>query len=114
MAMRFIEPANPVLNQTISTATPVQSSVFTLLSMSGATAAWIVSVGAGLTATFNLMVSLDNVNFYDSGMTLPSVSGSAKTFPVQYGGGFPYVLIQVTQSAGSGTVKITGFAKGGA
>lgn len=110
--MRSLQPTLPLLNQTISTSTPVQSSPLTLGYMAAAAAAWLVNVGSGLTATFQLMVSQDGINYYNSGQSLPTVSGSATIFPVQYSGAFPFALIQVTQSAGSGTVLITGSAKG--
>jgi hypothetical protein len=114
MTMRFIAPPNPVFNAVVSGSTPVQSLFFNMQGMFSAQACWIIAVGAGLTATFQVMVSKDGVNYYDSGEILPSVSGSALTFPAEYSGSFPFVLIQITPSVGSGSVVITGSAKGGA
>jgi hypothetical protein len=113
MTIRALVPSNPLLNQTVSGVTPIQSTVLNLQYMFSAQAAFLVSVGSGLTATFQIMVSLDNKNFYNSGTVLPSVSGSATVFPVAYSGAFPYVLMQVTPTSGSGTVTITATAKGG-
>jgi len=114
MAVRNITPPNPVLNTTVSSSTPVQSTPFSLEYIANPQVAYVVTVGAGLTATFQIMVSDDGVNYYNSGQVLPSVSGSATTFIAQYSGAFPWVLFQVTQSAGSGTVLVEGFAKGSA
>lgn len=114
MSVRQITPPNPVLSATVSTSTPVQSTAFILANMFSPQVAYIVTVGTGLTASFKIMVSQDGTNYYDSGQILPSVSGSATTFIAQYSGAFRYVLFQVTQSAGSGTVVVTGSAKGGA
>ncbi len=110
--MRSLNSKLPLLNQNITTSTPVNSSPFKMGFMASSQAAWVVNVATGLTATFKLMVSLDGSNYYDSGQILPNTIGAAKIFPVQYSGGFPFVLIQVIQSAGSGNVTITGSAKG--
>lgn len=114
MSMRFIRPSTPLFNALVASPTVAQSTPFILQAISSAAVAWLINVGAGLTATFNIMVSMDGINYYDSGTILPSVSGSAKIFPVSYSGGFPYALIQITPSAGSGIVTITGAAKGNA
>lgn len=114
MAMRFINPPDPILNQTISGSAAVQSSPLYLGGMASACAAWIVNVGSGLTAYFNLLISQDGLNWYDSGQVIPSVSGNPMIFPVEYGGAFPWVLIQVTPTSGSGSVVVSGFAKGAA
>lgn len=112
--MRFIAPPSPVFSATVSGTSPVQSVAFNMQGMFSAQASWIINVAAGLTASFQIMVSKDGVNFYDSGQILPSVSGSAKIFPAEYSGSFPWVLVQITPSSGSGSVIINGSAKGGA
>jgi hypothetical protein len=112
MAVRSNNPTKPVLNQTVSTSTPVKSAVLNMSFVAAPQVGYIVQVGAGLTATFNILVSIDNVLFVDSGQILPSVSGSALNFSAQYSGAFPYVLLQVTQSAGSGTVYVQACSKG--
>ena len=114
MSVRIIAPVNPVLDSTVSTSDPVQSSPFFLGGMFSPQVGYLVDVGAGLTADFQIMVSEDGVNYYDSGQILPSASGSAMTFIAQYSGAFPWVLFQVKQSAGSGSVIVRGSAKGGA
>lgn len=110
--MRSLIPTNPLLNESITGTSPVQSEAMSVAYMSAVDVTFLVIVGAGLTATFNILVSRDGVNFYDSGQILPSVAGSAKTFICEYSGGFPYVLMQVTPSTGTGNVEITGTAKG--
>lgn len=112
MAVRSNIPTQPLLNQTVSGGTPVLSIVTNLAFTANPQAGWIVQAGAGLTATFNLLVSIDNKLFVDSGQTLPSVSGSASNFPIQYSGVFPYVIVRVNPSAGSGTIYIQGCSKG--
>lgn len=114
MTMRFIKPANPLFDAVVSGTAPLPSEFLNMQGMFSASACWVVDVAAGLTATFNILVSDDGKNYYDSGQVLPAVSGSARTFIAEYSGAFPFVLIQITPSAGSGNVSITGFAKGGA
>jgi hypothetical protein len=115
MSVRTNFPANPVLNATVSSiGGNVQSTPFSLGYTFSSQAAWVIAVGSGLTATFQIMVSMDGITYENSGQVLPSVAGSASTFIAQYEGAFPFVLIQVTPSAGSGTVLIKGISKGGA
>lgn len=113
MAVRPILPAT-VFTGTVSGSATKKATTFFLGQMFSAQAAWLISVGAGLTATFKIMVSMDGTNFYDSGQVLPSVSGSAANLVAQYSGAFPYVSLWVYPSAGSASVTITGSAKGGA
>jgi hypothetical protein len=112
MAVRSNIPTQPALNATVSAGVPVN----TITSIMGFAAfpqvGYIVQVGAGLTATFSVMVSIDNKTFVDSGQVLPSVSGSALNFPVQYSGVFPFVRLLVSPSAGSGTVLVQVCTKG--
>jgi hypothetical protein len=102
---------DPVLNQTVS-AGIIQSAPFSLRFMSGTQVAYLVNVGAGLTASFQLMVSMDGINYYNSGTILPGVTGSAYIFPVQSSVAFPWCLMQCTWISGSGSVLITGTGKG--
>lgn len=114
MPMRFINPPLPIYNANVSGTSPVKSTPFDLRGMFSASVSYLVSIGSGLTATFQILVSMDGVNYYDSGQTLPNVSGSAKTFIAEFSTGFPYVIFQTTPSSGTGTVSVSGFAKGGA
>lgn len=93
---------------TVSGVTPVLSAYLTLATMPFSF--FTITVGAGLTATFQLMASDDGVNFLDTGMILPSASGSAVTIPVVGPGWAPYLAIQITPSSGSGSVVIKGSA----
>ncbi len=113
MTMKSLERVlEPLMNQTVSGASPVLSGSMSLRYMAAPDCAFLINVGAGLTATFQIMVSMDNKNFYNSGAILPSASGSAVIFPAEYTGPFPWVAIQVTPSLGSGSVLIQGHAKG--
>lgn len=110
MANRVLKPATPILNQTVSA--PVNSSILKLEGMAGAQVAMLVKVGAGLTATFNLTLSMDGVTFVDSGQVLPAVTGSAINFPVEYSGAFSYCRLELSSVSGSGTVSVDSVAKG--
>jgi hypothetical protein len=102
-------PFHTVMSQTISSGTTIQSLPLNIPTISQV--GFLVNVGSGLTATLQLMISVDGTNYYDSGMTLPAVSGSAITIPVNQTVNFPYCLIQVTYGSGSGLVTIVGGAK---
>lgn len=93
---------------TVSGTSPVLSGYLTLATMPFAY--FTVKVGAGLTASFNVMASDDGVNFYNTGMVLPASSGSAINFPVINPGWAPYLAIQIVPTSGSGAVSITGSA----
>ena len=50
MAVRSNNPTKPVLNQTVSTSTPVKSAVLNMSFVAAPQVGYIVQVGAGLTA----------------------------------------------------------------
>lgn len=114
MAVKSIIPANPVFNASVSGTTTLHSTRFDVGYMFSPLVGYLIAVGAGLTATFKIMISMDGVTYYDSGQVLPSVSGSASNFIAQYSGAFPYVRMDIIPSSGTGTVVIRGSAKGGA
>jgi len=68
--------------------------------------------GSSLVASVKAFVSFDNINYYDSGMIFPAIASGANNIPVEGPGGFPYVELQITRSAGSGVLTVTGYAKG--
>lgn len=75
-------------------------------------AGFLISVAAGLTATFQLMVSMDGNTFYDSGEVINPAAGAATVIPFNSTYiGFPYVAIQISPSGGTGNVTIIGTAK---
>jgi hypothetical protein len=112
--MRFIDPAEPIFDEVVTGTNPIQSSDFDLGGMAQAQVGFIVEVGSGLTATFQILVSNDGEEFYNSGQILPAASGSAVNFIAQYSGPFRYVAFQVSPQSGSGSVLVEAFAKGSA
>jgi hypothetical protein len=106
--MATIEPTT-LMNQTISGVTPVSSNY--LDNRQNSLSHFMISVGSGLTASFSLQVSLDNVTFGDSGIGIPNASGTSVNLPVFIANSFPYIKIVVTPTAGSGTVIIKGASK---
>jgi hypothetical protein len=115
MAIKSINSKSALMNQVISILTPngtALTTVYSIEHLANVDVYYLVQVATGLTATFNIMVSVDGVNFYDSGQILPSVSGTAKNFVAEYTGGFPFVALQVTWGSGSGNVQVNGGFKG--
>lgn len=115
MSVRIIAPVNPVFSAIVSGPGPsVLSSEFYLGGMFSAQAGWVVNCAAGLVATAKLLISQDDVTYYDSGQILPAITIGGIIFPVQYSGSFPWVKIQIAPTSGSAQVTINGSAKGGA
>lgn len=112
MSIRQIQPSGPLISQNVTGN--VSTSPFVLANMFAPQATYLVQVGSGLTATFQIMVSQDGINYFDSGAILPSVSGTQKNFIAEYDGGFPFVKLQCTFGSGSGQLTVRGSAKGGA
>ena len=113
MAVKCSVLTNPVYtNAALTGSTAVQSIAFNLNAVSNPQCCWAIIAGAGLTATFQVMVSQDNVTYIDSGLSLPSISGSAKNIWVEYDGGAPWALLQITPSSGTGSVVVKGSFKG--
>ena len=112
MAVKTCLPQQPLYNAVVVAGPAVQSLPFNLSNMGQPQAVWVINVGVGLTASFQVVVSLDGTTYYNVGQNLPAASGTAITFPVEYDGGFPWVAISVLPTVGSGQVTITGGTKG--
>lgn len=105
---RNISPVS-ILNQVVSTGiVPSKPLIIPTLTVTG----FLITVGSGLHATFQMMVSMDGVLYYDSGQVIDPAVGSPTVIPVNPPPqGFPFVLIQTTWGSGSANVSITGSAK---
>lgn len=109
---RFIDNTITALlpKQTISGVMPVQSMALQTSSMGSA--AFQFNYSAGLTATLQILASLDGVSFFDTLTVIAPIAGSAGCCGCNIEvGGYKYLLAQVTPSAGSGTVTVLSFAK---
>jgi hypothetical protein len=106
---RFISPV-VLFNATVTNPTVVSSTALDLRTLVGA--AFQLNVGAGLTATVQVLGSLDNSNWFDMGVSLPAIAGSAIVLGINmYQVTVPYVKVQITPSGGAGTVVVYGCAK---
>lgn len=104
--------AKTLLSQSITGTSPVDSGILDIRHLNHA--AFMIVVGAGLTATFAVMGSLDKKTWVDLIAGIPPVSGSAANLPVNLPDiTFPFLKVTTTPSSGTGTVTITGSAKGG-
>ena len=106
---RFIERVrNPLIqNQTISVKT--QTPAIQTTSMGSA--AFQFNYGAGLNATFQILGSLDGINFVDLNAVIAPATGSAGSSLGNVDiGALGYVLAQITPSSGSALMTVMGRA----
>lgn len=96
---------------TVANPTVFQSTPQDIRSLVGV--AFQLNVGTGLTATVQVLGSLDGINYFDMGLSVPAITGTAITLGINmYQVAIPWVLVQVTPSAGSGMVQVWSCAKG--
>lgn len=98
-----------LLNQTVTT-TAVQSIALDVRRLK--TAAFQITFPTSLEATFQLMGSLDNENFFDLGAVIAPADGTNTSSGWSDEVDVPFVAVQVTPTNGSGLVKVLGSGKG--
>ena len=105
---RFIERiSEPMLSATVSTLT--QTIPLILTSM--ASVSFQFNYGAGLNATFQILGSLDGVNYSDMNAVIPPATGSAGSSIGNVDtGAIKYALAQITPTSGSAIVTVLGRA----
>lgn len=103
-------PAVTLLSQTVSSATPVNSTAF------NTQASMITSVQvtwtSTLAATFTIQASLDGTNWASTGVTLTAASGTAGSSIANIpDNGYQFIRVQTVQSASSGVVTVLASSK---
>lgn len=107
---KFVEAIkSPLMNQTISGTSPVNSSMLTMTSIGSVS--FVIIYGSGLNASFQVLASLDGINFVSMNQSIQSATGSSGSSGVSCDmGAFKYALVQVSPSSGSSNVLIQGRA----
>ena len=104
---RFNERIDKPLLSAAAISTLTQCQAMTLTSASSV--CFQFNYGAGLTATFQIMLSLDGVNWADSLAVIAPASGSAGSSLGNCDtGAAKYAMAQITPSAGSAVMTVLG------
>lgn len=103
---KFVERSlNPVFSAVVSGTSPVQSAPLQITNMGSAS--FQFKYGATLNATFQILGSLDGVDYFDMNAAITSATGSAGVSGGSVDcGAIKYVLAQISPSSGSATVTI--------
>ncbi len=103
---RYLERiTDPVLNEVVGGTTVASGEAITMTNMGSV--CFQFNYGAGLNATFQILGSLDGVNFEDLNAVISPATGAAGTSIGNSDcGAFKYVKPQVTPTSGSATVTI--------
>ena len=101
---------SPVFNQVVNGVFPVTSEALDLTSMGSVCFQFVFA--SGLNATFQLLGSLDGVNYSDLlTVVSPAVGVAGSSIANQDVGAVKWVMAQITPSSGSGQVTVLAFAK---
>lgn len=107
---RHIEPCL-LLNQTVGSGSIIDSKALDLRTLIAC--GLQLKYDDGLTATFQVMGSVDGLNFDDMGYLIPAASGIAGSAIINiYGIGVNYIKLRVNRTSGSAAVTVKGSAKG--
>lgn len=110
----FVKKSQVYSNSALTGTNPVQSNTIDM-QVGKSRACLIVNANAGggsLDATLALLASDDGVNWGNTGIVLPAISGTAAIIPIELPTSFPYLALQITPSSGTGSVIATFSAKG--
>lgn len=110
MPYRHIEPRKILDLQTLAVGTLTSSKHDMRTMVRGAIQ---FNYGAGLSADLSVLASVDDVNYFDLQLGIPSITGTAGSWGVDLSAfGYPYYKARVARTAGSGTIEIWANAKG--
>lgn len=99
-----------LLNETVTSPTAAYSQSLKINSLRACV--FMVEVGAGLSGSVVVQVSEDESVWGNLSIPIAPLSGSAVNIPIDIETGFTFIRVGVLPSSGSGTVKVTGSAKG--
>lgn len=105
---RYLERiTNPVLSQSVTGVTPVKGPALSFTSMN--TVCFQFNYTGTLAATFQVLGSLDGVNYADlNAVIAPATGATGSSIGTADCSGLKYVVAQITPSSGTSTVVVLG------